>query len=602
MPTHLIDRPDGFALVAGASLALVRGPGADPAAERIVRDALAARGIAEGAGTPDLVVRIGEEPIGDRMPGAYRLSIGRGSDGRGRIVLDGSDPAGTWYAAREFRRLAERSAELPGVELRDRPAVRYRGSIEGFYGTPWSHADRLAHLDFLGAHRMNAYVYAPKDDGYHREKWRDPYPPETLAELAELVRRARDNHVTFVFAVSPGLSMRYSVTGDLAALLAKFDALHAAGCRAFAVALDDIDYRTWHCAADRERFGGDSPGASAGRAHAWLVGEVVRWARSHGDVEPVQLVPTEYHGLADTPYKRALRERLDPGVLVWWTGHDVVPRTIERAEAARAAALFGHEILLWDNYPVNDYLPGRVPLGDYSGRENGLSAHVVGVLANPMNQPAMSSVALSSVAAYGWDDTGFDARRAWRSALAELAGGRADVLAALEAFADVNTLDERLHLVQAPEHAEACAAFRAEWAAGDTGAALARLRGLASRLAAAPGTIRAGVADPRFAAEAAAWLDATELWGRALAAAATMLGELVAGDRPAARRAGVLVAELAERARTPRDTRLPHRDVPVKVADGVLDRFLTELLEILSSAGDGPHNVATLPQLPTESR
>jgi hypothetical protein len=52
-------------------------------------------------------------------------------------------------------------ARTPEVTIHDRPAMRYRGSAEGFYGTPWSHADRLDHLTYLGAHKTNTYVYAP---------------------------------------------------------------------------------------------------------------------------------------------------------------------------------------------------------------------------------------------------------------------------------------------------------------------------------------------------------------------------------------------------------------------------------------------------------
>src|SRR5258706_10868738 len=44
----------------------------------------------------------------------------------------------------------------------------HRGIIEGFYGPPYSHADRLWLIDKLGAWGLNRYVYAPKDDPLHR--------------------------------------------------------------------------------------------------------------------------------------------------------------------------------------------------------------------------------------------------------------------------------------------------------------------------------------------------------------------------------------------------------------------------------------------------
>jgi hyaluronoglucosaminidase len=58
--------------------------------------------------------------------------------------------------------------------------------------------------------KANTYIYAPKDDPYHRDKWREPYPADKLAELRDLVDRARANHVRFTFALSLGTSVCYS--------------------------------------------------------------------------------------------------------------------------------------------------------------------------------------------------------------------------------------------------------------------------------------------------------------------------------------------------------------------------------------------------------
>ncbi|MFM7489859.1 MAG: beta-N-acetylglucosaminidase domain-containing protein, partial [Actinomycetota bacterium] len=42
------------------------------------------------------------------------------------------------------------------------------GVIEGFYGPPWSHADRLATIDLLAENGGNWYVWAPKAAPRHR--------------------------------------------------------------------------------------------------------------------------------------------------------------------------------------------------------------------------------------------------------------------------------------------------------------------------------------------------------------------------------------------------------------------------------------------------
>ena len=46
--------------------------------------------------------------------------------------------------------------------ITDYPSFAERGVVEGFYGTPWTHQDRLDILRFEGAHALNVYYYAPK--------------------------------------------------------------------------------------------------------------------------------------------------------------------------------------------------------------------------------------------------------------------------------------------------------------------------------------------------------------------------------------------------------------------------------------------------------
>lgn len=590
-PQQMTTRTPGFPLT--PKVGLVRGDTADAAAERVVRETLERAGVqtvvtTDGTDprTPVTIWLGGGEPVLDtlgvegpaELPAeGYVLATGRTRDDRKHAVLAGVDPDGTYYAAQTLRQVIHPRPGrhwVPGVTVRDWPSMRYRGSIEGFYGTPWSHEDRLDHLDYLGAHKMNTYEYAPKDDPYHRERWRDPYPAEKLAELGELIDRARENHVDFTFALSPGLSICYSAPADLAALLAKFEAIYELGGRAFNVPLDDIDYNQWHCAEDPERFG--TGGAGAGRAQAYLLNQVQEWIESKGDVAPLQMVPTEYYNTTETPYKKALREEMDADIVVHWTGIGVVPPAITTTQAAAAREVFGHDVLVWDNYPVNDYIAGRLPLGDYAGREPGLSEHLAGIISNPANQAAASKISLFSFADFSWHDETFDTTKAWLAALSELAGGDSATVAALRTFADVTTYDGTLHKTQAPVLRERLEAFWRSWEAGDTDEAVAGLRPHLVALAQAPEVIRAGAADPRFVPEAAAWLDATELWARAGLAAVDMLAAQASGDGSAAWRHRQEIQPLVAQATAIRDTRAPHRNTHPQIADGVLDVFLTK--------------------------
>jgi hyaluronoglucosaminidase len=70
-----------------------------------------------------------------------------------------------------------------------------RGIVEGFFGPLWSMAQRKALFEFGAARGMNTYLYAPKDDPYHRKRWRLPYPREQWRDLARLIRAGDDQNM-----------------------------------------------------------------------------------------------------------------------------------------------------------------------------------------------------------------------------------------------------------------------------------------------------------------------------------------------------------------------------------------------------------------------
>jgi hyaluronoglucosaminidase len=515
------------------------------------------------------------------------------------IVLAGADAAGTFYAAQTLRQLLTGAtggseagtapAAVAGVGVVDHPAMRHRGAIEGFYGSPWTQQERLDQLAFYGRFKLNTYIYAPKDDPYHRDRWREPYPAEQVAGLRSLIDRAAANQVRFTFAISPGISICYSDPADLDALVAKLDAVYRLGVRAFSVALDDIVYTRWNCDGDRSRYGAPSSEAAA-RAQVELLNALQRgFIADHEGAQPLQMVPTEYRGTDDSPYRRVIREQLDPAVEVMWTGSMVVPPEITVDEAAAAAGVFGRRTFVWDNTPVNDYPPteGRLILAPYDRRQRGLSAEVTGIVLNPMNQAAASKVQLIGAADFGWNDAVYDPVRAHRAAAAHLAGGTGSAGAdpptvdALLAFFDLENLaptsatSGTVSQTQAPALARQLDAFRAAWDRGDRPGAIGGLRPYAQRIAGAPDVIRRGVADPGFVADGQPWLDACALWGQALVASLDALDAQIAGDVVGAQARFADADALADQAAAietiPGETR---PQGPVRVGDGVLDDFI----------------------------
>ena len=217
---------------------------------------------------------------------------------------------------RTFLALAVCSAALGvSVQAAEAEPIPLRGVVEGFYGTPWKQADRMDIIKFCAEHGMNAYIYAPKDDPYHRDKWREPYPTGELNKLKRLALSARKQNVRFIFAISPGLDIHF---GGVAAyrdrdyMIKKLTALYDAGVRDFAIFFDDIK---------------DKSGKDQAEFLNWISREFVH---THRDVSPLITVPTEYfledmeeNGLRKT-YTKAFSETLDRDVLVLYTGNRVV--------------------------------------------------------------------------------------------------------------------------------------------------------------------------------------------------------------------------------------------------------------------------------------
>ncbi|MEC4017898.1 beta-N-acetylhexosaminidase family protein [Streptomyces sp. H27-D2] len=551
---------------------------------------------------PDIAEDLIGTDVPDRAEG-YALRV-RGGGLQERVSLGGKDTAGLFYAVQTLRRLFVRDGEraspgkrgdrtdrggdaegwrIAGVSVSDYPSMPLRGTIEGFYGQPWTPAERLDQMDFYGEVKANTYIYAPKDDPYHRGKWRDPYPADKLAELGKLVDRATANHVRFTFAVSPGTSICYSDPADRKALKAKLQALYDLGTRAFSIPLDDISYTKWNCAGDQSAYG--APGrAAAATAQAALLNDVQRdFIATHDGAQPLHMVPTEYGDLTDTAYKQTLRATLDPRIEIMWTGTDVVPPVITNEQADAAAKLFGRKVFVWDNYPVNDFdnTSGRLLLAPYDKRAAGLSERLTGIVANPMNQPYASKVAVFGAADFSWNDRAYDATKNWPRAMAHLAGDDRKATDALLVFGDLEHLAPTFGATpwqpQAPELARRTAEFWTAWDAGDRSRAVAGLRPYAESVSGAPSAIRAGSVEAGFTTDAKPWLDATELWGKALVKVLDALTARLGGDEVKAR---ALLAESDAAQRQARDVRVdPPRNswgkVAPKVGDGVLDTFIT---------------------------
>lgn len=140
-----------------------------------------------------------------KADGAYDLSVTPD-----QVTIAARDSVGIFYGLQTLRQLVKGGKIYPAV-IHDFPAVKYRGVVEGFYGTPWSQQDRMSQIAFYGRVKANTYIYGPKDDPYHSSpNWRMPYPPDQAANIEKLVRVANANFVHFVWAIHPGQDIKWN--------------------------------------------------------------------------------------------------------------------------------------------------------------------------------------------------------------------------------------------------------------------------------------------------------------------------------------------------------------------------------------------------------
>ncbi|MBN2608065.1 MAG: beta-N-acetylglucosaminidase domain-containing protein [Candidatus Fermentibacteraceae bacterium] len=224
-----------------------------------------------------------------------------------------------------------------------------RGGVEGFYGRPYEGGRRSLLLRLLSRLEDPAYIYAPKNDTFHRLGWREDYPAESRLLLEDDIHLAADSGIRFIFGISP-----WGFRDDeYPALRRKARAAMEAGSSGVAVLFDDIPQR-----ADPE----------LALRQLNLVGEALE-----GIGGRVLLCPSLYctellvrH--SGEEYLSAWSENVNPEWTSMWTGREVVSRRLDDDSLCEAAGLLGGRPAIWDNLLADDYCLRRVYLSGLDQR------------------------------------------------------------------------------------------------------------------------------------------------------------------------------------------------------------------------------------------
>lgn len=291
------------------------------------------------------------------------------------------------------------------------------GVIEGFYGPPWEQFERLELFDWMARWELNTYLYAPKDDLKQRVLWRELYSAPEQESFRALIAACKDRNIRFVYAISPGLDIRYSSESEIQLLQARFEQMLALGCEHFSLLFDDIPERTEQ--ADIDRFG------SLAAAQCHVANALFAWIRQRSRQGLLLFCPTAYCGrmarrkLGGEHYLTTIGRDLLPEIGVFWTGPEIISQHITVPHIQEAQSVLRRKPLIWDNLHANDYDGRRFYCGPYSGRPAELRQYVRGILSNPNTEFPLNYVPLRTLSDFLRSREPWNPRAAYLSAMRE---------------------------------------------------------------------------------------------------------------------------------------------------------------------------------------
>ena len=240
------------------------------------------------------------------------------------------------------------------------------GYIEGFYGRLLDWESRKLIINSLSYNKMNTYLYAPKEDEYHRFKWRNDYSKAWRENFKNFTKFSKEKNINVIAGIAPGLDFDFKNynkvsnkkdCNDFNLLLKKAKQLLKDGATSIALLMDDIP----------ENF-------------VKLFGKKVSEGESHGDLanelsrrlgKNIYFVPRVY---ADELIGNASNYLLDLGkvlnkdISVFYCGRNIVSKSLSNYPISKQT--LSNTIIYWDNFYSNDYCPRRLHIGPYLGRKN----------------------------------------------------------------------------------------------------------------------------------------------------------------------------------------------------------------------------------------
>ncbi len=276
-------------------------------------------------------------------------------------------------------------------------------ALRGMKGYYWTPEECLAQVPVLKEYGMNFFApcYTSFYDRFDVEVfeeldghnlWWEPLNEDLKERWISVIKACDESGINFCFGMNPMLfsprPLNPASEEDFELLLAKYSWFQEQGVKWFYIAIDDL-----HLQSHLEI---DAVGQSL------FTNKLYAALKANDPDCKMIFCPTWYRGKdVDVPFKKEYLDKmavtLDKDIFVFWVGYHTVSPEITLADVMRYKEVVKHEMILWDNYPVNDF-HNTMNVEPLTGREGAICEALYGMMANPMRDREMTNLPLYTMA------------------------------------------------------------------------------------------------------------------------------------------------------------------------------------------------------------
>lgn len=321
----------------------------------------------------------------------------------GTIVILGQDTDAVYYGLATLQMMFSsfNGSKFLNAQIEDYASMEIRGFIEGMYGI-WDYDSRESLMRFARDYKMNIFMYASKNDSYHKND--TPYPADEIEKIKRLVEVGNETKVKYGWSIH--LSYFWGASGTFDEkynrLTKKFQQLYDAGVRDFAMLNDDFGGGAFDTVVELlnkfdNEFIKTHPGCS--NLVYCMQGYNEVWSNTYGK----------------NGQELAAMKNLNKSVYLYWTGYEVNAPITQTTVNFLREKTDGREPVIWTNYPVNEHASSGLFLGPINHYARSNVTDLKGCVSNPSRFAEANKVGLFQLAALYWNNHDYEeqAEKIW---------------------------------------------------------------------------------------------------------------------------------------------------------------------------------------------